>query len=55
MVGSRKKNDNVAKPTTVLERLGGEPKHVIDAGKKASSRVERKARLRSKTRLATQE
>lgn len=51
MVGTRKKKDNVEQPTTILERLGGEPLHVIAAGKKASSRVERKAKLQSKTSL----
>jgi len=50
MVGSRKKIAEQQKPITVLERLGGKPKHVIHAGTKASSRAERKARLASLAR-----
>lgn len=54
MVGSRKTISGKQKPTTVLERLGGKPKLVVRAGKKASSRVQRKARLNPKVRAASE-
>lgn len=46
--------DQTKIPTTTLERLGGKPRHVVYAGKKASSRAERKASSGAKARTARQ-
>lgn len=58
MPKSPKKNpptvDQIKKPATVLERLGGKPSHVMHGGRRASSRAERKARVSIKGRNARQ-
>jgi hypothetical protein len=54
MVGSRKKIAEQKKPVTVLERLGGKPGHVVDLGKKGSSRAERKPGSNFKPRSSRQ-